>query len=230
MTEAVALMLAAHIAERIELAKIVRNIALIRFTAQQAVDDGDDLSSGDVAVCAEGTILIAVDPAALGSGLDVLGGPITVADIAKVLILLHDGLVAVAVHIEETDGQRSELGAGNGIVGGKDGLALTVGNTVVIEVFGVTGVPGMGGDMLQLPTRTQLDDLLKAVRHLEQMTERAGKPKENSFSLHRIRLPRLHLPHVSILALISLLMAAAALLLLWWGLGTVWSSSSLLPL
>lgn len=84
--------------------------------------------------------------------------------------------------------------------------------------------------MSQLPTRTQLDDLLKAVRHLEQMTEQAGKPKENSFSLHRIRLPRLHLPHVSIPALISLLMAAAALLLLWWGLGTVWSRSSLLPL
>lgn len=84
--------------------------------------------------------------------------------------------------------------------------------------------------MLQLPTRTQLDDLLKAVRHLEQMTEQAGKPKENSFSLHRIRLPRLHLPHVSIPALISLLMVAAALLLLWWGLGTVWSSSSLLSL
>ena len=84
--------------------------------------------------------------------------------------------------------------------------------------------------MSQLPTRTQLDDLLKAVRHLEQMTEQAGKPKENSFSLHRIRLPRLHLPHVSIPALISLLMAMAALLLLWWGLGTVWSSSSLLPL
>ena len=84
--------------------------------------------------------------------------------------------------------------------------------------------------MSQLPTRTQLDDLLKAVRHLEQMTEQAGKPKENSFSLHRIRLPRLHLPHVSIPALISLLMAAAALLLLWWGLGTVWSSSSLLIL
>ena len=84
--------------------------------------------------------------------------------------------------------------------------------------------------MSQLPTRTQLDDLLKAVRHLEQMTEQAGKPKENSFSLHRIRLSRLHLPHISIPALISLLMAAAALLLLWWGLGTVWSSSSLLPL
>ena len=59
--------------------------------------------------------------------------------------------------------------------------------------------------MSQLPTRTQLDDLLKAVRHLEQMTEQAGKPKENSFPLHRIRLPRLHLPHVSIPALISLL-------------------------
>lgn len=84
--------------------------------------------------------------------------------------------------------------------------------------------------MSQLPTRTQLDDLLKTVRHLEQMTEQAGKPKENSFSLRRIRLPRLHLPHISIPALISLLMATAALLLLWWGLGTVWSSSSLLPL
>ena len=84
--------------------------------------------------------------------------------------------------------------------------------------------------MSQLPTRTQLDDLLKAVRHLEQMTEQAGKPKESSFSLHRIRLPRLHLPHVSIPALISLLMAVAALLLLWWGLGTVRSSSSLLSL
>ena len=84
--------------------------------------------------------------------------------------------------------------------------------------------------MSRLPTRTQLDDLLKTVRHLEQMSEQAGKPKENSFSLHRIRLPRLHLPHISIQALISLLMAAAALLLLWWGLGAVWSSSSLLPL
>ena len=84
--------------------------------------------------------------------------------------------------------------------------------------------------MSQLPSRTQLDDLLKAVQHLEQMTEQAGKPKENSFSLRRISLPSLHLPHVSIPALISLLMAAAALLLLWWGLGTVWSRSSLLPL
>ena len=82
----------------------------------------------------------------------------------------------------------------------------------------------------QLPTRTQMDELLKAVKHLEQMSKQAGKPKENSFSLHRIRLPRLHLPQVSIPALISLLMAAAALLLLWWGLGTVWSSSGLLSL
>ena len=82
----------------------------------------------------------------------------------------------------------------------------------------------------QLPSRTQLDDLLKAARHLEQMTEQAGKPKENSFSLHRIRRPRLHLPHISIPTLISLLLAAAALLLLWWGLGTAWNSFSLPPL
>lgn len=82
----------------------------------------------------------------------------------------------------------------------------------------------------QLPTRTQMDELLKVLKHLEQMTEQVGKPKENSFSLHKIRLPRLHLPHISIPALISLLIAAAALLLLWWGLGTVWNSFSLLSL
>ena len=84
--------------------------------------------------------------------------------------------------------------------------------------------------MSQLPTRTQLDDLLKAVRHLEQMTEQAGMPKENSFSLHRIRLPRLRLPHLDGPTWAVLLMGTGALLLLWWGLGTVWSSSSLLPL
>lgn len=61
--------------------------------------------------------------------------------------------------------------------------------------------------------------------------DRTGWEAEREFfSLHRIRLPRLHLPQVSIPALISLLMAAAALLLLWWGLGTVWSSSNLLSL
>ena len=84
--------------------------------------------------------------------------------------------------------------------------------------------------MSQLPTRTQMDELLKAVKRLEQMSEQDGKRNEKCFSLPGIRLPRLRLPHVSIPALISLLMAAAALLLLWWGLGTVWSSSSLLPL
>ena len=84
--------------------------------------------------------------------------------------------------------------------------------------------------MSQFPTQTQMDELLKAARHLEQMTEQVGKPKEKPFSLPRIRLPRLHLPHVSIPALISLLMAAAALLLLWWSLGTAWNSFSLPPL
>ena len=83
----------------------------------------------------------------LGGSLDVRGGPITVAHIVEVLILLHDLSVAIAVHIKEADGQRGELGAGNGIVGGKDGLALTIGDTVVIEVFGITGVPGMGGNI-----------------------------------------------------------------------------------
>ena len=50
--------------------------------------------------------------------------------------------------------------------------------------------------LAQLPTRTQMEELLKAVKHLEQMSEQAGKQKEWHFSLPSIRLPRLRLPHL----------------------------------
>ena len=81
--------------------------------------------------------------------------------------------------------------------------------------------------LTDLPTRTQMDELLKAVKHLEQMSEQAGKPKEKRFSLpgSRLRLPHLDGPTV-----VVLLMAVAAFLLLWWGLDTVWSSLSLMSL
>ena len=82
--------------------------------------------------------------------------------------------------------------------------------------------------LAQLPTRTQMDELLKAVKHLERMSEQAGKRNEKRFSLPGIRLPRLRLPHLDGPTWAVLLMGAAALLLLWWGLGTVWSSLSLL--
>ena len=82
--------------------------------------------------------------------------------------------------------------------------------------------------MSQLPMRTQLDDLLKAVRHLEQMTEQAGKRNEKHFSLPGIRLPRLRLPHLDGPTWAVLLMGTAVLLLLWWGLDTVWSNLSLM--
>ena len=88
----------------------------------------------------------------------------------------------------------------------------------------------VSGQMLQIPTRTQLDDLLKTVRHLEQMTEQDGKRNEKRFSLPGIRLPRLRLPHLDGPTWAVLLMGTGALLLLWWGLGIVWSSSSLLSL
>ena len=82
--------------------------------------------------------------------------------------------------------------------------------------------------LAQLPTRTQMDELLKAVKHLEQMSEQAGKRNEKHFSLPGIRLPRLRLPHLDGPTWAVLLMGIAALLLLWWGLDTVWSSLSLL--
>ena len=82
--------------------------------------------------------------------------------------------------------------------------------------------------LAQLPTQTQMDELLKAVRHLEQMSEQAGKRNEKCFSLPITRLPRLRLPHLDGPTWAVLLMGTAALLLLWWGLDTVWSSLSLL--
>ena len=84
--------------------------------------------------------------------------------------------------------------------------------------------------MSQLPTRTQMDELLKTVKRLEQMSEQDGKRNEKRFSLPGIRLPKLRLPHLDGPTWAVLLMGTGALLLLWWGLGTVWSSSSLLSL
>ena len=84
--------------------------------------------------------------------------------------------------------------------------------------------------MSQLPTRTQMDELLKAVKRLEQMSEQDGKRNEKCFSLPGIRLPRLRLPHLDGPTWAVLLMGTGALLLLWWDLGTVLSSSSLLSL
>ena len=82
----------------------------------------------------------------------------------------------------------------------------------------------------QRPTRTQVDELLKVLKHLEQMSEQVGKQKEKRFSLPSISLPRLRLPHLDGSTVVVLLMAAAALLLLRWGLDTVWNGLSLLNL
>ena len=84
--------------------------------------------------------------------------------------------------------------------------------------------------LVQFPTRMQMEELLKAVKHLERMNEQAGKRNEKRFSLPRIRLPRLRLPHLDGPTWVVLLMGTAALLLLWWGLDAVWNSFSLLSL
>ena len=81
-------------------------------------------------------------------------------------------------------------------------------------------------------TQAQMDELLKVVKHLEQMTEQAGKPKEKSSLRRRIRLPRLHLslPEWDWPTVVTVMMALAmtALLLLWWKSGGDWSSLSIL--
>ena len=81
-------------------------------------------------------------------------------------------------------------------------------------------------------THAQMDELLKAVKHLEQMTEQAGKLKEKSSSRRRIRLPRMHLslPEWDWPTVVTVVMALAmaVLLLLWFKSGGDWSSLSLL--
>ena len=73
-----------------------------------------------------------------------------------------------------------------------------------------------------LPTRTQMEDLLKRMAHLEQMAEQAGKKKERRFSLSKIRMPMLWLPDLDGPTWAFLLMFLAALFLLWWCCHNVW--------
>ena len=70
--------------------------------------------------------------------------------------------------------------------------------------------------LAQLPTQAQMDELLKAVKHLEQMAEQAGKQKEKRFSLPRISLPSLEFPRLSP----TLLLIPVVLFVLW----TMWYS------
>ena len=83
--------------------------------------------------------------------------------------------------------------------------------------------------LAQLPTRTQMDELLKAVKHLEQMSEQAGKQKEKRFSLPGIRLIRLSLPDIPwtslLLGLAALALTGLVLWVVWSSLDTLWSAA-----
>ena len=83
--------------------------------------------------------------------------------------------------------------------------------------------------LAQLPTRTQMDELLKAVKHLEQMSEQAGKRNEKRFSLPGIRLPRLSLPDIPwtslLLGLAALALTGLVLWVVWSSLDTLWSAA-----
>ena len=86
--------------------------------------------------------------------------------------------------------------------------------------------------LAQLPTRTQMDELLKAVKHLEQMSEQAGKQKEKRFSLPGIRLLRLSLPDIPwtslLLGLAALALTGLVLWVVWSSLDTLWSAAKIM--
>lgn len=88
--------------------------------------------------------------------------------------------------------------------------------------------------LAQLPTRTQMEEMLKAVKHLEQMSEQAGKQNEKRFSLPSIRLPRPSLPDIPwtslLLGLAALALTGLVLWVVWSSLDTLWSAArGLLP-
>ena len=88
--------------------------------------------------------------------------------------------------------------------------------------------------LTQLPTQTQMDELLKAVKRLEQMSEQAGKRNEKRFSLPGIRLPRPSLPDIPwtslLLGLAVLALTGVVLWVVWSNLATLWSAArGLLP-
>ena len=88
--------------------------------------------------------------------------------------------------------------------------------------------------LAQLPPQTQMDELLKAVKHLEQMSEQAGKQSEKRFSLPSIRLPRPSLPYIPwtslLLGLAALALTGLVLWVAWSSLDTLWSATkTLLP-
>lgn len=88
--------------------------------------------------------------------------------------------------------------------------------------------------LAQLSTRTQMEELLKVVKHLEQMNEQAGKRKEKRFSLPGIRLPRPSLPDIPwtslLLGLAALALTGLVLWVVWSSLDTLWSAArGLLP-
>ena len=80
----------------------------------------------------------------------------------------------------------------------------------------------------QFHTRTQMDELLKVVKHLEQMAEQAGKQKEKRFSLPRISLPSLEFPRLSP-ALLLIPVVLFVLWTMWYSWDALWSVISTLP-
>ena len=74
-----------------------------------------------------------------------------------------------------------------------------------------------------------MGELLKAVKHLEQISEQAGKRNEKRFSLPSIRLPRPSLPDIPwtslLLELATLALTGLVLWVVWSSLDTLWSAA-----
>ena len=74
------------------------------------------------------------------------------------------------------------------------------------------------------PTYAQIEELTRSVRALQQTVELAGKKKELSFSLPRIRRPELHLDRDSLIKFIVVLGCLLGLCAVCYSLAQIWDA------
>ena len=72
------------------------------------------------------------------------------------------------------------------------------------------------------PTRNQIEELTRSVQALRQTVEQAGRKKEKSFSLPKIKRPEIHLNQDSLIKLVVVLGFLLGLCVMCYASGQIW--------
>ena len=123
----------AHVRKGAKLAEMAADVALVCIALQQTAGDGCHLGAGDGVVRPEGPVRIAVDPAACGREVDVLGCPVAARHIGEALGALRQPFKAA--------GNGGELSAGHGGVGPEAAVRVAGDDAELLHIADVVGGP-----------------------------------------------------------------------------------------